>query len=87
LRVFINKIEAGKIQSKGNKRLIGVNVVSGDPQTQVEPVYLPLITCERIGGMTILELSLMKPLLLVVFMSQFPFIHIEKPTGIHLEEE
>jgi hypothetical protein len=87
MRIFVNKIEAGQIKSKGNKRLVGLNVTSSDPNTQVEPVYLPLLRHEKIGNMHIIELSLRKPLLLVVLMPKSPFIHFEFPTGVSLDDE
>ena len=68
-------------------RLVGINIVQQEEQVTTEPVYLPLISIDRDGSVTFIELATNKPLLLIVLFPQWPFIHIERTNVIHLEDE
>jgi len=68
--------------------LHGVNVSARENNVQVEPVYLPFISCEAHGGSAFIEISIGRPLAAVILFDRFPFINVcLLDNSIQLEDE
>jgi hypothetical protein len=91
MKIFLDRVQAKDFglfrRKKGQflSRLIGFNITGRD--VHIEPVYLPVLKVSREGGIAILEFSLARPLLMVVLMPVWPFVHIERVSGMQLEDE
>jgi hypothetical protein len=91
MKIFLDRVQIKNYKLYKSKkgrvlnRLHGINITGND--IQVEPVYLPLMSIEKEGGIILIEISLGKPLLLVVLYQRFPYIHFERINAIKLEDE
>lgn len=68
-----------KVKGELGNRLYGINLFNIKGKLEVGPIYLPLISMETIGGMTIIQVSNRnRPILILVLTKHRPFIHIER---------
>jgi hypothetical protein len=93
MHIYLDRIELDTFRhwklkdgSRFFLRLAGVNIVPGE-LPHVEPVYLPVLAIDRRGSLTYLELAWNRPLLLVVLVPSWPFVHIERLDRIALGDE
>lgn len=92
MKVYLNRIEHTQFPSfywkRGGKfflRLVAINAAR-DKAEYIEPVYSPVLSIDRIGKMTFIEIGWNVPHLLIVFSPWRPFIHIERTDVIEMED-
>jgi len=86
MEIFVDRVPYKKYPRfkwrDGNRLIIflyGINIVWGDPIPYIEPVYRSLISFQT----GLIE----TPWFIIYVFRSWPFIHIERPRGIKLEDE
>jgi hypothetical protein len=68
-------------------RLVGINISKNKERILVEPIYQAVLKIEREGDFTFITLSWDRPVLVIIFMSVWPFVNIVRPEGYQLEAD
>ena len=92
MRIFSERMEIGEIPNFRRRkgfylnRLVGINISNSKMGFVTEGIYLALVGIEKIGRNVIITLSTDKPQWLIVLLTYWPFIHIERLDSIQLED-
>ena len=76
--LYLELPDTKKVKGEFGNRLNGVQIYDVNHKIEVGAIYLPMISIETIGGMTMIQFANKeRPIALLVLTRKRPYIHVE----------